>query len=51
MFKLYDKVLLKDGRTASIVEFLGDGCVVDIDMDGDYDTVIINLDEIDKTIN
>ncbi|MCM1328376.1 MAG: hypothetical protein NC253_02960 [Ruminococcus sp.] len=50
MLKLYDKVLLKDGRTAQIVDIFDDCCIADIDVDGDYDTDFIDIDEIDKII-
>lgn len=45
----YDKVLLKDGRTASIVEILEEGVayLVDVDLPGpDWDTVEIWHNEI-----
>ena len=45
-FDLYDNVLLKDGRKATIVEFLGDDYVVDMDLGGDYDTDLIKKSEI-----
>lgn len=50
--KLYDKVRLKDGREASIVEILGEGeaYVADIDIGGDYDTDTIYPEQIAKVI-
>ena len=48
--ELYDVVLLKDGRRASVVERLGEDYVVDIDMGGDYDTRLIPLSEIVKVL-
>ena len=50
MIKLYDTVLLKDGRKASIVERMGDDYVVDIDVDGDYETKLISSSEIAKVL-
>jgi hypothetical protein len=47
--KLYDRVTLKNGLSASIVEILGDGkCyVADIDYpDGETATEFVNPDEI-----
>lgn len=50
--KLYDKVKLKDGREASIVEILGNGeaFIADVDICGDYDTVTVYPDQIEKII-
>lgn len=48
--KLYDTVLLKDGRKASVVERLGDDFVVDIDIGGDYETKLISPSEIAKVL-
>lgn len=51
--ELYDRVLLKDGRTASIVEIFKDGeaFIADIDIAKDeYDTDTIFYDEIEKVI-
>lgn len=46
--KLYDKVKLKDGRDASIVEILGEheAYIADIDIGGDYETDTIYPDEL-----
>ena len=40
---LYDRIRLTDGRTASVVEIFGEGTdfIVDIDLDGDWDTIAI----------
>lgn len=48
----YDKILLKDGRTATVVEVLGDyeEYIADIDLDGDYDTQTISPEQIEKII-
>ncbi len=46
MIKLYDTVLLKDGRTGSVVDVMGDDYVVDVDIGGDYDTKLISPSEI-----
>ena len=37
----YDRVRLKDGRTATIVEVFGDNewFIIDVDLDGDWETV------------
>lgn len=48
----YDKVKLKDGRTATIVEILEDGVryIADVDLPGpDWDTIEIEYDDIDRT--
>ena len=52
--KLFDRVLLKDGRIASVVEIYGDQEVFDIDVgsspkDWDWDTV--KRDEIEKVLH
>ncbi len=44
--KLYDNVLLKDGRKASVVELFDGVCVVDIDIGGDYDTQSVKISDI-----
>lgn len=48
----YDRVLLKDGHEASIVEIFDDGkaFLVDIDKDGDTYTEEIQANEIEKVI-
>lgn len=51
--KLFDKVLLKDGRFAYIVEIYGDSgdYEADIDMpDGAVETDTINISNIEKVI-
>lgn len=48
--KLYDNVLLKDGRKASIVEIYDDVYIVDIDIGGDYDTDFIDKSEVVKVL-
>ena len=49
--KLYDSVLLKDGRTASIVEVFDNSFVADIKTaDGDYETQFIAPEQIKKVI-
>lgn len=44
----YDRIRLKDGRTASIVEVFGDGEVllVDIDLEKYWDTIWIKIDDV-----
>lgn len=50
--KLYDKVKLKDGRDASIVEILGEkeAFIADIDIDGDFETDTIYPEQINYII-
>lgn len=48
--KQYDKVRLKDGRTATIVEVLEEGVayLADVDLPGpDWDTIAIRQEDID----
>lgn len=49
--ELYDEVLLKNGKQASVVEFLGESFVVDIEADDDFETQLIEKDEILKVIH
>ena len=46
--KLYDRVVLKDGCEASIVEIFEDGkaFIADIDRNGDTDTEEITIEDI-----
>ena len=50
--KQYDRVLLKDGSKASIVEVFEEGklFLADIDRDGDTDTDELVIDEIEKIL-
>ena len=50
--KQYDRVLLKDGDKASIVEIFEDGklFLADIDRNGDTDTEELRMDDIEKII-
>ena len=51
--KLFDKVLLKDGRSASIVEILKEGFayLVDVDLPGPaWDTIYVEYKDIEKVI-
>lgn len=50
---LYDKIRLKDGRTASIVEILEPGKVflADVDLFGDWETIQIFADQIETVIS
>lgn len=50
--KEFDTVLLKDGRTADIVEILSDSdFVADVgDSPADWDTIFVTLDEIEKVL-
>ena len=45
---LYDRIRLTDGRTASVVEIFGEDTdfIVDIDLDGDWDTIAIRDKDI-----
>lgn len=48
-FEQYDKIVLKDGRTAIIVEILEEGVayLVDVDLpDEEWDTIEIRQDDI-----
>lgn len=49
---LYDRVLLKDGSEASIVEVFDNGksFIADIDRNGDTDTEEITIEEIEKVL-
>lgn len=47
--KQYDKIILKDGRTATVVEILEDGVayLVDVNLPGtDWDTIEIRHSDI-----
>lgn len=48
----YDRVLLKSGHKASIVEIMDENkwFIVDIDRNDDIDTEEISIDEIEKVI-
>ncbi len=50
---LYDKIRLKDGRTASIVEILEPGKVflADVDLSEDWETTEIFVDQIETVIS
>lgn len=50
--KQYDRVLLKDGHEASIVEIFEEGVtfLADIDRDGDTYTEDIRMEDIQKVI-
>lgn len=50
--KQYDRVLLKDGNKASIVEVFEEGklFLADIDRDGDTDTDELGIDEIEMIL-
>ena len=50
--KKYDRVLLKDGNNASIVEIFEDDKLVlaDIDRNGDTDTEELRIDDIERII-
>lgn len=49
--ELYDDVILKDGRKASIVEIFSDSYVADIEIgDGDYETCFVYPEQIDVVL-
>ena len=50
--KLYDRVVLKDGHEASIVEIFEDGkaFIADIDRNGDTDTEEITINDIERIL-
>lgn len=50
--KQYDRVLLRDGNKASIVEIFDEGnlFLADIDKDGDTYTEEVNIEEIKKIL-
>lgn len=50
---LYDHVLLKNGKTADIVEILGNGkaFIADVDIGDDYDTITVLPEDIEKVIS
>ena len=50
--KQYDRVLLKDGCEASIVEIFEEGRLIlaDIDRNGDTDTDELKIEEIEKVL-
>lgn len=52
IIKLYDRVKLKSGYEASVVEILEDkrAYICDIDRDDDTYTEFVNYDEIEKVI-
>lgn len=52
MFKQYDKVILKDGRTAIITDFFSDqqSCVFEIqDCKDDNDLILGTIDDIKQS--
>lgn len=54
IIKQYDKIVLKDDRTATVVEILEDGVayLVDVDLPGpDWDTIEIRHDDIKRKMN
>ena len=48
----YDQVRLKDGRTATVVEVFGDNewFIVDVDLDGDWETIGAFNNEIQEVL-
>ena len=51
-FNLYDRIRLKDGRTASVVEIFGDGedLLVDVDLEKYWETIWIKKDDIQELL-
>lgn len=50
--RLYDRIILKSGHTASVVEIFVDGkaFLADVDRDGDTYTEEITIDEIETVM-
>ena len=49
--ELYDNVILKDGRKASIVEIFVNSYVADVEIgDGDYETCFVYPEQIDTIL-
>lgn len=48
----YDRVRLKNGRTATVVEVFGDNewFIVDVDLDGDWETIGAFKNEIQEVL-
>ena len=48
----YDRVRLKDGRTATVVVVFGDNewFIVDVDLDGDWETIGAFKNEIQEVL-
>lgn len=48
--KLYDTVLLKDGRKGTVVDRMGNDYIVDVNIGGDFDTRLVSLSDIVNVI-
>lgn len=48
--KLYNTVLLKDGRKGCVVDRMGNDYVVDVDIGGDFDTRLVSPSDIVSVI-
>ncbi len=50
--ELYDNVKLKNGKNASVVEILGnyEAYIVDVEIDGDYDTITVLPEQIEEIL-
>lgn len=48
----YDRIRLKDGRTATVVEVFGDNewFIIDVDLDGDWETIGAFKNEIQEIL-
>lgn len=51
--ELYGKVKLTNGKNASIVEILGnyEAFIVDVEIDGNYDTITVSPEQIDEILS
>lgn len=51
MIELYRKVILKDGRAATVVETLGTDYIVDVGTSpADWETIVVKESEIEKVL-
>lgn len=50
--ELYDNVKLTNGKNASVVEILGnnEAFIVDVEIDGDYDTITVSTEQIEEIL-
>jgi len=48
LYKEFDKIKLKDGRTGTVVDFAGPDYLVDIgETEKDFETILVLADEIE----
>lgn len=52
VIKMFDEILLRDGRTAAVVEVLSETAfMVDVgDSERDWDTITVTIDDIERVI-